>query len=358
MKFSRRNFVAAAGMGLAASESEASAQGPVAAAPSVSSDIKHRRVTANGISLHIAEQGTGPLVLLCHGFPESWYSWRNQFAPIANAGFHVVAPDMRGYGQTEVPPEIASYSIMHLVGDMVGLVAALGQKQAIIVGHDWGATVAWHAALLRPDVFPAVASMSVPFRQRGPAPPLRILREAGLYTHYWLYYQDVGPADTEYDRDPRATLRRRLYTGSGDAPRDRPSTHILQPGKGALDNTLDPEHLPSWLTEADLDYMAADLRRTGFRGGLNWYRNIDRNWELLAPWAGAVIRQRALFIAGTEDLVITGPTGKAPLAAMTTTVPNLERKLLIEGAGHYIMQERPQQVNAALIKFLHAPAVP
>lgn len=244
---------------------------------------------------------------------------------------------------------------MHLVGDVVGLLAALGAalgaKQAIIVGHNWGATVAWHAALLRPDLFPAVVAMSVPFRQRGPAPPLRMLREAGLNTHYWLYYQDVGPADAEYDRDPKVSLRRRMYTGSGDAPRDRPSTHILQPGKGVLDNSLDPERFPAWLSEAGLDYMAADFLRTGFRGGLNWYRNIDRNWELLAPWVGAVIRQRALFIAGTEDLVITGPTGKAPLAAMSTTVPNLERTLLIQGAGHYIQQERPQQVNEALLKF-------
>ena len=244
-----------------------------------------------------------------------------------------------------------------LVGDIVGLVAALGEKQAIIVGHDWGATVAWHAALLRPDVFPAVACMSVPFRQRGPAPPLRLLREAGLNTHYWLYYQDVGVADAEYDRDPKATLRRRMYTGSGEAPRNRPSTHILQPGKGALDNTLEPERLPSWLTDADLNYMAADVTRTGFRGGLNWYRNIDRNWELLAPWAGALVRQRALFIAGTEDLVISGITGKAPLAAMATTVPNLERKLLIEGAGHYIQMERPQLVNEALIPFLRGVTV-
>ncbi len=352
MKYSRRDMATSVGIGLAASANQALAQNGVDEALAGLQAVTHRHVTANGIRLHIAEQGTGPLVILCHGFPEGWYCWRNQLGAIANAGFHAVAPDMRGYGQSDLPHEVSSYNIMHLVGDMVGLLAALGEKQAIIVGHDWGATVAWHAALLRPDLFPAVAAMSVPYRQRGLAPPLRILREAGLYTHYWLYYQDVGPADVEYDRDPKATLRRRMYTGSGDAPRDRPSTHILQPGKGALDNTIDPIQFPSWLSEAGLEYMAADFRRTGFRGGLNWYRNIDRNWELLAPWAGAVIRQRALFIAGTEDLVITGPTGKTPLAAMSTTVPNLERTLLIEGAGHYIQQERPQQVNEALLRFL------
>lgn len=354
MENSRRNFVASIGLGLAANSSATSAQNP---ASMVSSGVNHRRVIANGIGLHVAEQGAGPLVILIHGFPESWYSWRYQLPALAKAGFHAVAPDMRGYGQSDLPHEVDSYTIMHLVGDIVGLVAALGEKQAIIVGHDWGATVAWHAALLRPDVFPAVACMSVPFRQRGPAPPLRLLREAGLNTHYWLYYQDVGVADAEYDRDPKATLRRRMYTGSGEAPRNRPSTHILQPGKGALDNTLEPDRLPSWLTDADLDYMAADLTRTGFRGGLNWYRNIDHNWELLAPWAGALVRQRALFIAGTEDLVISGVTGKAPLEAMATTVPNLERKLLIEGAGHYIQMERPQLVNEALIPFLRGVTV-
>jgi pimeloyl-ACP methyl ester carboxylesterase len=267
---------------------------------------------------------------------------------------------MRGYGQSDAPPEIASYSIMHLVGDIVGLAATLGQKQAIIVGHDWGATVAWQAALLRPDVFPAIAAMSVPFRPRGPAPPLLLLREQGLYTYYQIYYQDVGVADAEYDRDPRSTLRRTFFSLSGDAPRGRPPVRILQPGKGALDNLIDPERLPPWLTEADLDYMTADLTRTGFRPGLNWYRNVDRNWELLAPRAGAVIRQRALFIAGTEDHVIYGPTGtgKPKLEAMAATVPNLERPLLIEGAGHYIQQERPQQVNAALIQFLRGVATP
>jgi pimeloyl-ACP methyl ester carboxylesterase len=315
-------------------------------------ELHHRFAQVNGIKMHYAEQGHGPLVILVHGFPESWYSWRHQLPALAAAGFHVVAPDMRGYGQTEAPPEIASYTIMHLVGDVTGLVTMLGEKQAIIVGDDWGATVAWNAALLRPDMFPAVVAMSVPYRPRGPVPPLRALRDAGLYTYYWLYYQDPGVADAEYDRDPRTSLRRRMYTLSGDAPPDRPDPFILKPGKGALDSTIEPEHFPSWLTEADLDYMTADLKRTGFRGGLNWYRNHDRNWELLAPWSGQPVLQPALFIAGAKDPVIASATGATPLAAMKTTVPNLKRQVIIEGAGHYVPQERPQEVNAALIEFL------
>jgi pimeloyl-ACP methyl ester carboxylesterase len=315
-------------------------------------EVHHRFAQANGLKVHYVESGSGPLVVLVHGFPESWYSWRHQLPALAKAGFHVVALDMRGYGQTDVPPEIASYTIMHLVGDVTGLVEALGEKHAIIVGHDWGASVAWSAALLRPEMFQAVVAMSVPYRPRGPVAPLRALRDAGLYTYYWLYYQEPGVAEAEYDRDPRVTLRRLMFSLSGDAPSDRPDPSILKPGKGRLESTIDPERLPSWLKEADLDYMTADLKRTGFRGGVNWYRNIDRNWELLAPWSGVPIQQPALFIAGAKDPVITYATNKEPLVALKTTVPNLKRQLIIEGAGHWIQQERPKEVNAALIEFL------
>jgi pimeloyl-ACP methyl ester carboxylesterase len=171
-----------------------------------------------------------------------------------------------------------------------------------------------------------------------------------------LYYQDVGVADAEYDRDPKDTLRRTLYTFSGSAPHSDINRRILEPGKGALDSTLEPDHLPPWLAEADLDYMASELARNGFRNPLNYYRNIDRNWELLAPWTGAVIQQPALFIAGTEDHVIRGPTGEQQLKALPTTVPGLKRTLLLKGAGHYIQQERPQEVTTAVLEFLRTNA--
>ena len=314
-------------------------------------DLQHRDVTANGIRIHFVEQGTGPLVLLCHGFPEVWYSWRAQLSALAAAGYRTVAPDMRGYGGTEAPPEISAYTILDIVGDMIGLVGALGAKQAVIVGHDWGANIAWHAALFRPDVFPAVAALSVPFRQRGPAPPLHMLRKAGQLTHYWFHLQEPGVAEAEFERDTRASLRRILFSISGDAP---PETRrlTLQPGKGWLANTIDPEHLPAWFTDADLDHMSAEFSRSGFRGGLNWYRNIDRNWELTAPWAGALIRRPALFIAGSEDPVIALGSGAAAVQAMPDTVPGLTRQLLIDGAGHFIQQERPRLVNEALLGFL------
>jgi pimeloyl-ACP methyl ester carboxylesterase len=316
-------------------------------------DLQQHAVTANGIRIHLAEQGTGPLVLLCHGFPEGWYSWRDQLAALAAAGYHAVAPDMRGYGRTEAPPEISSYNILDIVGDVVGLVSTLGEKQAIIIGHDWGANVAWHAALFRPDVFPAVAALSVPFRQRGPAPPLSMLRKAGQLNHYWFQFQESGVAEAQFERNPRASLRRMLYSISGDAPRETREL-TLQPGKGWLANTLDPEHLPAWLTEADLDHMAAEFSRSGFRGGLNWYRNIDRNWELTAPWAGASIHQPAMFLAGSLDPIITSSSGAAAVQALPRAVPGLRRTLLVDGAGHFIQQERPQIANEALIEFLRA----
>jgi pimeloyl-ACP methyl ester carboxylesterase len=314
-------------------------------------DIQQRDATANGIHIHYAELGSGPLVLLCHGFPEGWYSWRDQLHALARAGYRAVAPDMRGYGDTEAPAEISAYSIMDIVGDMIGLVAALGEQQALIIGHDWGANIAWHAALFRPDLFPAVAALSVPFRQRGPAPPLQMLRKAGQLSHYWFHFQEPGIAEAEFERDTRAALRRVLYSISGDAPAETRRL-TLQPGKGWLANTIDPERLPDWLTDADLDHMAAEFSRSGFRGGLNWYRNIDRNWELTAPWAGALIHQPALFIAGSADPVISLGSGASALQALEATVPGLTRKLLIDGAGHFIQQERPQMVNDAILEFL------
>jgi pimeloyl-ACP methyl ester carboxylesterase len=276
---------------------------------------------------------------------------------LAAAGFHAVAPDMRGYGRTESPPGIGAYGIMDIVGDMIGLVGALGARQAFIVGHDWGAQIAWHAALFRPDVFTAVAALSVPFRPRGPAPPLQMLRKAGLTTHYWFHFQEPGVAEAEFERDVRTALRRVLFSISGDAPAQTREL-TLHPGQGWLANTLDPEHLPGWLTDADLDHMAAEFSRSGFRGGLNWYRNIDRNWELTAPWAGAKISQAALFIAGSVDPIIAHGSGAAAVQALPVSVPGLRRMQLIDGAGHFIQQERPQIVNATLLEFLRAQPEP
>jgi len=355
MDLSRRSIIASIGMVLTASAGEASPQSDASTGTALA-NIKHGGSKPTAFTFKLQNRARGHSCFCAMAFRKVGIPGDTRYPRSPKP---VSTPSRRICGVMGKPTR--HLKLRHTASCTLSVTwspcSALQQRQAIVVGHDWGATVAWHAALLRPDLFRAVAALSVPFRQRGPAPPLRLLREAGLYTYYWLYYQDEGPAEKEYERDPRATLRRTFYSLSGDAPRGRPNVRILQPGEGALDNTIDPEHLPSWLTEADLDYMTADLARTGFRGGLNWYRNIDRNWELPGPWAGAVIGQKALFIAGTEDHVINGPTGKAQLAEMTATVPNLKRQFLIEGASHYIQQERPQEVNMALIDFLNAVAI-
>ncbi len=311
-----------------------------------------RSISANGIEIFLLEQGEGPLVVLCHGWPELSYSWRHQIQALAAAGFHVAAPDMRGFGRTSAPADIAAYSIFDHVGDMVALVAALGEKQAIIVGHDWGAPVAWHAALFRPDVFSAVAGMSVPPPSRGRGRPLDTLRESGITNFYWQYFQTSGVAEREFERDVDVTMRTLLGRGFSD-----PSASLfIEDGKGFLGDISAIRPLPHWLSEADLSYFSEAYRKSGFRGGLNWYRNIDRNWELTAPWQGAQIHQPSLFIAGSNDSVITGLIGAKRVADMERVLPNLKQKLIIDGAGHWIQQERADEVNGALVAFLKESA--
>ena len=312
-----------------------------------------RDIAANGITLRVTEQGHGPLVLLCHGWPELAHSWRHQLPALAAAGYHAVAPDMRGYGGSSVPHDIAAYAITDLVGDMVALVAALKQTRACIVGHDWGASVAWSAALMRPDLFAAVVAMSVPHRPRNPAaPPLALLKAAGLENFYWFYFNREGVPEAEFERDIASALRKVLVGGSGDAPGDGAVSLTVPPGRGFLDRALDPATLPPWLSEADIEVFAAAFRKNGLRGPFNWYRNIDRNWALLAPFQGAKVRPPALFIAGTRDGVIASPMGRKALETLADGVPNLREKVLVPGAGHWIQQERPAEVNAALLRFL------
>lgn len=312
--------------------------------------IRHRQVETNGIRLHVAEEGAGPPVVFCHGFPESWYSWRHQLRALAEAGFHAVAPDMRGYGGSDAPAEVDRYTLLHLVGDMVGLIDALGGEPAVIVGHDWGAPVAWHTALLRPDRVRAVIGLSVPFRPRGSARPTTVMPQTDDAVFYQLYFQTPGVAEAELERDARATIRRLAFSGSGDYEGDR--VFMVPRSGGFLSRTADPATLPRWLTEADLDFFAGEFSRTGFRGGLNWYRNIDRNWELLAPFAGARVTVPALYLAGDRDLVVAFPGMDQLIANLSRFVPALRRTIMLPGCGHWTQQERPREVNAAIVEFL------
>jgi pimeloyl-ACP methyl ester carboxylesterase len=307
-----------------------------------------RTISANGIEIFLLEQGEGQLVVLCHGWPELSYSWRHQIPALAAAGFHVVAPDMRGFGRTSAPADVDAYSIFDTVGDMVALVAALGEEQAVIIGHDWGAPVAWHAAMFRPDVFTAVAGLSVPPPSRGRGRPLDTLRDSGITNFYWQYFQPPGVAEAEFERDVGLTLRTLLGRGFSDPA----ASLFVEAGKGFLGDASADRPLPPWLRAADLAFFTDDYKKSGFRGGMNWYRNLDRNWELTAPWQGAQIHQPSLFIAGSKDAVITGLIGAKRIADMERVLPNLKRKLIIDGAGHWIQQERADEVNAALIGFL------
>jgi len=305
----------------------------------------------NGIRMQVATQGCGPLVLLCHGFPELWYSWRNQLAALASAGYRAVAPDMRGYGGTDAPVEPDAYTTLHLVGDMVELVNALGEQQAVIVGHDWGALVAWSAAMMRPDLFRAVVGMSVPFSPPGRVELLSALASRGISDFYIQYFQTPGVAEAELESDVESSIRRIYFSGSGDGP-DGPVFGRLQPGQGFLGGMIEPETLPAWLSLEDIVYYTGEFTRSGFRGGLNWYRNMTRSWALLAPWRGCIIRQPSMFIAGSRDAVLKFPGSPQQIEAFAQTLPGLRGCHILEGAGHWIQRERATEVNERLLGFL------
>ncbi|MEU5426092.1 alpha/beta hydrolase [Streptomyces olivoreticuli] len=322
----------------------------------MASAVEHRFVEVNGVRLHIAEQGQGPLVLLLHGFPECWYSWRHQFGPLAEAGYRVVAPDQRGYARSEQPDDIAAYSMLHLTGDVVALIHALGESSAVVVGHDWGAPVAWTTAMLRPDVVRGVAGLSVPPMPRGPVPPLSAMRSLLGDGFYQQYFQEPGVADAELARDPAATFRALLTGASGDSPLTDPPRPWVVPEGGTLMDTLpEPKQLPGWIDEGDIDTFVREYAHHGeraFTGGLNWYRNLDRNWELLAPFQGRGIDVPALYVAGDRDLVRAFPDADKLLSSLERTVPRLHRSLTLPGCGHWTQQERPEEVNSALVEFL------
>src|SRR5271163_1122217 len=313
--FSRRDMLWAGGAltvgAVFAEPRKAAAAEPGGAGPQPTSwvdstmpEVTHRMIETNGIRLHVAEQGEGPLIILCHGFPECWYSWRHQLPALAKAGFRAVAPDLRGYGRSDRPEEVEKYTILDDIGDIVGLVDALGARQAVIVGHDVGATIAWQTALLRPDRFRAVIALSPPFRPRGFAgsvPPTTLMPRTGNAV-FCQFFLQTPEAEAKLGRALRRTFRSQFYSLSGDGSAGRGGfAGGMVPLIGAP--FADPASLPAWITESDIDVYVAEFTRSGFRGPLAWYRNIDRSWELLAPFAGATVTIPALYIAGDRDLV-------------------------------------------------------
>ncbi|MFD5030747.1 alpha/beta fold hydrolase [Streptomyces sp. NPDC058220] len=315
-------------------------------------DAKHRLVEVPGGRIHLVEQGTGPLVLMVHGFPESWYSWRHQLPALAAAGFRAVAIDVRGYGRSSKPQEVEAYRMLAHVADNVGVVHALGEETATIVGHDWGSPIAANTALLRPDIFTAVALLSVPCTPRnGYRPTDAFAQVGGAEEFYVSYFQTPGRAEAEIEADVRAWLAG-FYAGlSGDTmpPADQGSLFFV-PAGGKLSGRFPSDALPGWLTETDLDVYAHEFERTGLAGALNRYRNVDRDWEDLAAWDGAPVTQRSLFIGGELD-ASTAWMADA-IAAHPTTLPGLVSSHILEGCGHWVQQERADEVNRLLLDWL------
>jgi pimeloyl-ACP methyl ester carboxylesterase len=323
------------------------------------SEQKHGTVATNGIQVHYVEQGEGPLVVFCHGFPESWYSWRHQLSALAQAGYRAVALDMRGYGGTSKPQAISAYTVSHLVGDVVGTVQALGEKQAVVVGHDWGGPIAWYAALMRPDLFRAAAVLSVPFTPALALPPelklTDLMRQrAGDREYYRVYFQEPGVAEAELEADVRRSILSMLYGISGDYLKGRKREELndghFDRGQGFLGAMTVPSKLPAWLTEADVAFYVKELTASGFRGGLNWYRNLDALPGILSPFLGHTIKQPTLYLYGDLDLV----AGNSPEAieGMKKALPNLKKVVKYKGVGHWLQQEKPEEVSKELIAFL------
>lgn len=320
-------------------------------------DERQRTVATNGVELFVREAGPGdgPLVVLVHGFPELSYSWRHQIGALAAAGYHVIAPDMRGYGQSSQPTAIADYDIVHLTDDLIGLVDAVAgpDAQGSFVGHDWGAMVVWQLSLLHPSRLRGVAALSVPFQRRALSPPIGRMRERFANAFFYiLYFQEPGVADADLDADPATTMRR-LFAPSGttraaSAPDGESFDPSADDGRGFVERMIEPDGLPAWITEDELAVYADTFRRTGFTGGLNWYRNFDRNWELTPQLAGVGVTVPSFFIGGTADPVLT----ITPPRVMDGWLADHRGSVLLDGAGHWIQQERPDEVNAALLDFL------
>jgi pimeloyl-ACP methyl ester carboxylesterase len=313
-----------------------------------------QRIATNGIHLRAVVEGRGPLCVLVHGWPESWYSWRHQIAPLVQAGYRVCVPDVRGYGGSDKPAPIEAYDMTQMTDDVAGLIDALGEREAILIGHDWGAPIVWVTSIRHRARVRAVVGLSVPHLGRGNRSALAAFRQmyAGRF-FYQLYFQTPGVAEKELEADPAATIRKVYFNASGDAGHGAPfSTQDKGPDATLLEGLIDPDPLPAWLSAEDVAYYAEEFRRSGFRGPLNRYRNHERDFELLPELSVEKITQPALFIAGERDPVLNFIPGVRMQDLMDRWYADLRGKVIIPGAGHWIQQERPAEVNAALLEFL------
>ncbi|KAJ6852741.1 uncharacterized protein M6B38_253165 [Iris pallida] len=311
--------------------------------------ISHRSVSVNGIRMHVAEKGSGPVVLFLHGFPELWYSWRHQILSLSSRGYRAVAPDLRGYGDSDAPSPARSYSILHIVGDLVALLDSLQQDKVFVVGHDWGAMVAWHLCMLRPDRVKALVNLSVVFSPRHPRRrPVDSLRALYGDGHYICRFQEPGEVEADFATVSTKLLITKFLTYSKPAPL------IVHKGKsfgGSPDTQIT---LPPWLSEEDINYFASKFDKSGFTGGLNYYRCMDLNWELTAPWTGTQIKVPVKFMVGDLDLTYNTGNTKDYIhkGGFKRDVPFLQDVVVMEGVGHFINQERPDEVSDHIYDFI------
>ncbi|HEY1651751.1 MAG TPA: alpha/beta hydrolase [Acidimicrobiales bacterium] len=320
-------------------------------------EITHEQVPTNGVELHVAMAGPadGPPVVLCHGFPELWYSWRHQLGALGEAGYRAFAPDLRGYGGSSAPKEVAAYGSDQLTADLCGLLDHYGYDTAAFSGHDWGAMVVWEMGRLHPERVSSIYNMSVPY-SNAPGPPTEIFRHIfGDKFFYMLYFQDVGPPEAEFDADPRRFVRTMLYSAGGEGMANATALLLDAPavGTGFLDIlTPAPDVLPAWLTEHDVDVYTEGLTRSGLFGPLSFYRNLDANWGRSKDLPASLYTMPTGFLTGSLDPVVFMQPGS--IDAMQAALPDFRGGTVVDGAGHWIQQERPAEANAALLSFLDA----
>ncbi len=316
-----------------------------------------RIIEANGIKIRAAVQGEGPLVVMVHGFPESWYSWRHQMAPLAAAGFTACAIDVRGYGGSDKPHAVEAYAMKEIAADVAGVIEALSPgKPAVLIGHDWGAPIVWHTAVLHPKQVRAVAGLSVPWFGLPPMSLDDLIKlmyiDQGKF-FYQAYFKDEGVAEAAFEADVRGGLRKLYYAGSGDsqgywgAPDKKHGDHLL-------DGLPDPEPFPWWMTPADIDYFVSEFTASGFRGPLNRYRNHTRDFEYMSAIADRVIHQPSLFIVGENDLVLKmfGGSAEAAFERMAANTSDHRGSHLIPKIGHWTQQEAPKETTGLIIDWL------
>ncbi|XP_038709383.1 epoxide hydrolase A-like [Tripterygium wilfordii] len=310
--------------------------------------IEHTTVSTNGIKMHVASIGTGPVILFIHGFPELWYSWRHQLLSLSSRGYRCIAPDLRGYGDTDAPPSPNSYSVHHLVGDLVGLLDALAIEQVFLVGHDWGAYVAWWFCLLRPDRVKALVNLSVPFMPRNPKiKPIDGFRAVLGNDFYGCRFQEPGEIEEEFAQFDTATVLRKFFALREPHP-------LFLPKQAGLKGLPYDSSLTPWLSKEDIDYFASKYSQKGFTGGLNYYRVINISWELTGPWTGAQVKIPTKFVIGNLDLVYYMPGIKDYIhgGGFKKEVPYLEDVVVMEGVAHFIQQEKPEEINDHIYDFI------